>query len=130
MDPVILAAVDVDNAFHRDFSTNAVFIIVVSGGNISHGDFRSRSAAGAGTLAFSEGAEIGEPPDSSPPTTPQPDYIRQPTARSTRLIARHAVSSAVPASAVLTTAAPASACLLYTSPSPRDRQKSRMPSSA
>ena len=25
---------------------------------------------------------------------------------------------------------PASACLLYTSPSPRDRQKSRMPSSA
>ena len=26
--------------------------------------------------------------------------------------------------------APARACLLYTSPSPRDRQKSRMPSSA
>ena len=25
---------------------------------------------------------------------------------------------------------PATACLLYTSPSPRDRQKSRMPSSA
>ena len=30
----------------------------------------------------------------------------------------------------LVTVAPAQACLLYTSPSPRDRQKSRMPSSA
>jgi len=28
------------------------------------------------------------------------------------------------------TQAPSSTCLLYTSPSPRDRQKSRMPSSA
>ena len=30
----------------------------------------------------------------------------------------------------VTMSAPFSACLLYTSPSPRDRQKSRMPSSA
>ena len=30
----------------------------------------------------------------------------------------------------LVVVAPATACLLYTSPSPRDRQKSRMPSSA
>ena len=33
-------------------------------------------------------------------------------------------------STVTTTAAVATTCLLYTSPSPRDRQKSRMPSSA
>ena len=34
------------------------------------------------------------------------------------------------ASRVLLAPAPAGTCLLYTSPSPRDRQKSRMPSSA
>ena len=36
----------------------------------------------------------------------------------------------VPSSMVLTGSDEATICLLYTSPSPRDRQKSRMPSSA
>ena len=36
----------------------------------------------------------------------------------------------VPSILINTPGTPASICLLYTSPSPRDRQKSRMPSSA
>ena len=106
-----------DNAFHRDFSTNAVFATVVNGENAAQTAFRTRSAAGADTLANREGV------DSSPPTIPQAtDPIRQLTVRSARRIARHAATSAVvpapaisttavPASAVLTTAVPASAVL-------------------
>ena len=45
-------------------------------------------------------------------------------------IANSAVSSAKLGTNSVQTAKLASGCLLYTSPSPRDRQKSRMPSSA
>ena len=93
-------------------STKAVFTTSDSRGNSPQTAVRTRSAAGADTFSFSEGEEIGEPPDSYHPTTPKAaNHIRQPTARSARRFARHAVASAVSASAVLTTAVPASAVL-------------------
>ena len=103
MVPVYLAAVDVDNAFHRDSSPIAALAAAVTGGNSNQTAFRPRSATGADTLSFRESAEIGEPPDSSLPTTPQAtNHIRQPTARRARRIARYAATSAVPASVMYT----------------------------
>ena len=55
----------------------------------------------------------GPPP---PVVTPEPARLLRPLARAEDLLSR--------------LDARAGACLLYTSPSPRDRQKSRMPSSA
>ena len=89
MGSVFLAAVGVDDAFHRDFSTNTVFTTAVSGGKAAQTTFRTRSAAGADTLVSSEGGGIGEPADSSPPTPPQAtDLIRQYTV--VVLVASHA----------------------------------------
>ena len=61
----------------------------------------------------------------SPPTAPVPTA----TAASSTLVPSTAPTAATSTAAHLATAA-TSTCLLYTSPSPRDRQKSRMPSSA
>ena len=99
------------NRFRYGFSTKFAFTTAVTGGNATQTAFTTRSAAGADILAFSEGAEIGESPDSFPPTTVQATYhTRQRTAHRARRIARHAATSAVPASAVLTTAVQASFC--------------------
>ena len=45
MDPVVLAAFGFDIDFHRDSSTDAVFITAVQGGNAAETFFRTRSAA-------------------------------------------------------------------------------------
>ena len=45
-------------------------------------------------------------------------------------VEQDAASASVPITAILSIGFLVSTCLLYTSPSPRDRQKSRMPSSA
>ena len=93
-----------DDAFHRDLSIDDFVTTAGSRGIAAQTAFRTRSAAGADTLAFGEGAEIGEPPGSSPPATTQAtDHIRQLTASSARCIARHAATCVVPASVVLTT---------------------------
>ena len=53
-----------------DSSTNVVFTTAIDWGNAAQTAFGTRPAAGAESLAISEGAEIGERPISSPPTTP------------------------------------------------------------
>ena len=79
----------VDTAFRRDSRTDPVFTTAVQRENAAETAFRPRSTAGANILIVSEGAETGEPPDSSPPTTPQgTDDTRQPTALV--LVASHA----------------------------------------
>ena len=105
MNPAFLAVFDLDTAFHRDLSVDAVFSTAVIGGNGVQMVFRPRPAARTDTRTISERAEIGEPPDSSPPTTPQAtDHPRRPTAHSTRRTACHATMSAAQASADLPTA--------------------------
>ena len=47
-----------DNAFHRDSSTNAVIATAVNGRNTDPTASRPRSDAGVDTLAFSEGAGL------------------------------------------------------------------------
>jgi len=60
MDPV-RAAFGLDIDFHKDCSTNAVFTTAVQGENAAQTFFRRRSAAGADTLAFSDGAGLSYP---------------------------------------------------------------------
>ena len=117
MDPVCLAAFRADTDFNWDYSTDTAFSTAVRGRNAAQTAFRPRAVATTYTLLHNEDAKIGEPPASLSPSRPEiTDSTRQPSARSARGIVRHAATSAVQASPVLTNAAPASVVLTTAAP--------------
>ena len=82
------------------------------------GGLRLAHAGGHGVVYFTDGAVTGA----------SAERARQSLAR--RVVGLGLVTDEQLSEAVAVAVANGSACLLYTSPSPRDRQKSRMPSSA
>lgn len=84
-----------DDAFHKDFSANAVFTTTVSGGDAAQTAL-SYSAIEADALAVSGGAEDGSLSDGSP-SAKASDPICQPSTRSARHIAGHVATTEAPA---------------------------------